>query len=257
MNAERYRCPAEEAFAFALDRTGGLREAVALGYTLKYQLPIYRYRVDFAFLNDDGRRLVVEIDGLSHDTALQRYTDHSRDNVLQLFGFRVLRFNADHLTRPINAKSDLAKNCVVSTLQHLRAMPVLCREQVEAFDVLYRDFLKSRGHRHERGFRGVTVLDNAGRREYEIARIVFSEHDATLTQCLDHEIARDTYKEIVSYLDALSFADPTILKQDLEKRYQAAFERALKERRHNAVEFERDRIARAALRVATKPWVCT
>lgn len=254
---ERYRCPAEEAFAYAIERTGVLKEAEALGYALKYQYPVHRYKVDFAFLHGDGRRLVVEIDGTSHNGEGQQARDRERDNFLQLLGFRVLRFDDDHLVRPIDSKNDRARDCAEQTLLHLQTMPVLQPVQLNVFDKAYCQYLKKVHGDHPRNWRGVAVLDKHGQQEYTDAYRIFIAHEGKLTEFLNKETAGIALKGIVSYLNDLTADDPLLTRQQISERYHADFARLLKERKHNIKEFEKERKkreAKAQAKAANKPW---
>jgi very-short-patch-repair endonuclease len=58
------------------------------GAKFQRQVPLGNYIQDFICFE---RRLVIEIDGLSHEVAEQRVADKERDGWLQEQGFRVLR----------------------------------------------------------------------------------------------------------------------------------------------------------------------
>jgi very-short-patch-repair endonuclease len=65
------------------------------GLAFRRQAPIGKYIVDFVC---HARRLIVEIDGESHDFAARIERDHVRDHWLSSRGYRVKRFaNADVL----------------------------------------------------------------------------------------------------------------------------------------------------------------
>ena len=61
-----------------------------LGAAFKQQVPLDRYIVDFLA---PAVKLVVEVDGGVH--SLRRSADARRDRVLQRFGYRVLRLDAE------------------------------------------------------------------------------------------------------------------------------------------------------------------
>jgi len=63
-----------------------------LGAKFSRQMPIGPFFADFLCRE---RRLVVELDGHSHDVAPER--DAARDAWLRRAGFRVLRFTNDHV----------------------------------------------------------------------------------------------------------------------------------------------------------------
>ena len=58
------------------------------GAKFQRQVPLGSYIVDFVCF---GVRLVVEVDGLSHEDPAQRDADKERDSWLREQGFRVLR----------------------------------------------------------------------------------------------------------------------------------------------------------------------
>lgn len=59
-----------------------------LGFKFRRQRPISRYIADFACME---AKLIVEIDGLSHDLADQIEYDVERTRILNALGWRVLR----------------------------------------------------------------------------------------------------------------------------------------------------------------------
>ena len=70
-----------------------LRNLRPQGYHFRRQAPIDDFIVDFACFS---HRLVVEVDGIQHDTVEGRVKDAARDAHLRWQGFTVLRFgNAD------------------------------------------------------------------------------------------------------------------------------------------------------------------
>ncbi len=85
-----------------------------LGYKLAVQFPVDPYRLDFAFVHEDGRKLCVELDG--HDfherTAVQATHDRQRDRAMMLQGWRVIRFTGMEIHHNTSA-------CVKETLLHL------------------------------------------------------------------------------------------------------------------------------------------
>jgi very-short-patch-repair endonuclease len=62
------------------------------GAKFQRQVPLGNYIVDFACF---AHRLIVEIEGPSHDVPEQRFADHARDVWLRDQGFRVLRLSND------------------------------------------------------------------------------------------------------------------------------------------------------------------
>ena len=70
-----------------------LRQLRRQGYHFRRQAPLASYIVDFACFE---QRLIIEVDGIQHDTPQGRSSDAARDADLQWRGFNVLRFrNAD------------------------------------------------------------------------------------------------------------------------------------------------------------------
>ena len=61
------------------------------GYQFRRQRPIDNYIVDFACL---PLKLVIEVDGLSHDSEEAQQKDKIRDKRLKELGFTNLRFSA-------------------------------------------------------------------------------------------------------------------------------------------------------------------
>jgi very-short-patch-repair endonuclease len=66
-----------------------LRKLRLAGYHFRRQAPIANYIVDFACFS---QRLIVELDGIQHDTRRGRVADAARDADLMWRGFKVLRF---------------------------------------------------------------------------------------------------------------------------------------------------------------------
>jgi very-short-patch-repair endonuclease len=82
----RHSTPAEQLLWSVLrDRRLG-------GFKFRRQRPIGAYVVDFVCLE---RRLIVEVDGLSHDLTAEH--DERRDATLRAAGYRVLRFGNDEV----------------------------------------------------------------------------------------------------------------------------------------------------------------
>ena len=66
-----------------------LRKLRAQGYHFRRQCPIEGYIVDFACLS---HRVIIEVDGIQHDTEAGIEADMARDAQLHWQGFNVLRF---------------------------------------------------------------------------------------------------------------------------------------------------------------------
>lgn len=64
------------------------------GYKFRRQHPIYRYIADF-YCHE--LLLVIELDGGVHDGIGQQEHDRSRDQIIQEYGIRVLRFKNEEV----------------------------------------------------------------------------------------------------------------------------------------------------------------
>lgn len=71
-----------------------------LGAKFRRQLPIDRYIVDFACIE---AKLVIEVDGRSHDVEAQRAYDETRLTQLNELGWRVLVVRDDDVLRDVLA----------------------------------------------------------------------------------------------------------------------------------------------------------
>lgn len=71
-----------------------LRDFRPLGARFRRETPIGPYIADFAWLS---ARIVVEVDGHSHETDEGRRHDRRRDAFLAAEGFKVLRFDNDQV----------------------------------------------------------------------------------------------------------------------------------------------------------------
>src|SRR5690606_974233 len=67
---------------------GWLKTLRSEGFHFRRQAPFRGYFLDFVCFS---RRLVIELDGLSHNNPLQEEHDRVRDRILAREGFRVLR----------------------------------------------------------------------------------------------------------------------------------------------------------------------
>jgi len=75
-----------------------------LGFKFRRQRPISRYIADFACME---AKLIVEIDGASHDLADQIEYDAERTRILNALGWRVLRLRDTLVLSDANAASAL------------------------------------------------------------------------------------------------------------------------------------------------------
>ena len=74
-----------------------LRRRQLGGYRFRRQVPLGPYVVDFACY---ARRLVIEVDGPSHDTTVER--DAAREEWLKARGFRILHFRAEEVLQGLD-----------------------------------------------------------------------------------------------------------------------------------------------------------
>jgi very-short-patch-repair endonuclease len=70
-----------------------LRRRQIEGWKFRRQAPIGEYIVDFYC---PAARLVIELDGSSHDNEVQFGYDQNRQRWLESQGYKVLRFSADY-----------------------------------------------------------------------------------------------------------------------------------------------------------------
>ena len=89
-----------------------LRDRRCEGAKFQRQVPLGKYIVDFVCFES---RLIVEIDGPTHDSAVARATDASRDAWLDSQGFRILRLSNELVI----ASSELA----VAKIREAIALP--------------------------------------------------------------------------------------------------------------------------------------
>ncbi|PWV98747.1 very-short-patch-repair endonuclease [Hoeflea marina] len=75
-----------------------LRDFRPRGARFRRETPIGPYIADFAWLS---KKIVIEVDGDSHETEAGLLHDRARDRWMQAQGYRVLRFdNSDVLDAP-------------------------------------------------------------------------------------------------------------------------------------------------------------
>jgi very-short-patch-repair endonuclease len=70
----------------------GLRNKQLGGYRFRRQHPIETFIADFVCVKE---RLIVEVDGVTHETAKELAYDHRRTRALEMLGWRVIRYAND------------------------------------------------------------------------------------------------------------------------------------------------------------------
>ena len=75
-----------------------LRARKMKGYQFRRERPILNFIVDFACLN---LKLIIEVDGLTHQSEEARQRDQNRDNILLQAGFTTLRFEDNYILNEI------------------------------------------------------------------------------------------------------------------------------------------------------------
>ncbi|MCA9379005.1 endonuclease domain-containing protein [Candidatus Dojkabacteria bacterium] len=85
-----------------------LRNRGLLGYKFRRQVPIMNYIADFY---SEELKLVIEIDGASHDEAKYKY-DVKRQEDLEKLGIYVLRFSEHFVVRDIHNVVQTIENYV-------------------------------------------------------------------------------------------------------------------------------------------------
>ncbi len=83
------------------------------GYKFKRQVPIASYIVDFLC---PEARVIVELDGVSHDRPERRAHDERRHVFLRSQGFRVLRFSNDLMLGNGNLVLDTVRQAIEAEL---------------------------------------------------------------------------------------------------------------------------------------------
>jgi very-short-patch-repair endonuclease len=92
---------------------GQLKLLRARGFHFRRQTPFRGYILDFVCFD---RRLVVEVDGVTHTVDAQAVKDRVRDAVLAREGFTTLRFDNA-------AVRDELDSVMTAVLAHLEALP--------------------------------------------------------------------------------------------------------------------------------------
>lgn len=93
-----------------------LRRLRAQGYHFRRQVPIDEFIVDFACYT---HRLVIEVDGIQHDSVEGRQMDSARDAHLRWQGFTILRFR----------NGDVAKNIEGVMSEVMAALGAVVRQE--------------------------------------------------------------------------------------------------------------------------------
>jgi very-short-patch-repair endonuclease len=123
---------AEQTFADAL------REFWLPGWRIcRQQMHVHTYWLDFALLDEQGRRLNIEIDGKAH--RYQQYSDGLRDAFCSSVGFRVLRISDEDVF-------DDVRRCVVKTRRIFSLLAARTINEIDALDSVYREYLKKHGY---------------------------------------------------------------------------------------------------------------
>lgn len=85
-----------------------LRDFRPCGARFRRETPIGPYIADFAWLS---ARLIVEVDGDTHETSAGRRHDARRDAFLRAQGFTVLRFdNSDVIDAPDHVFTEIERH---------------------------------------------------------------------------------------------------------------------------------------------------
>ena len=93
-----------------------LRELRRQGYHFRRQAPIDNFIVDFVCFS---HRLIIEVDGIQHDTAEGLKKDAARDAQLHWQGFTLLRFH----------NSDVSENIEGLIAEVLAALGALVKQE--------------------------------------------------------------------------------------------------------------------------------
>jgi very-short-patch-repair endonuclease len=86
-----------------------LRNSEMKGYVFRRQRPVLNYIADFACL---PLKLIIEVDGFTHNDSKAIEYDKKRDDDLQKAGFRILRFSAFQVLRQINSVREIIEDWI-------------------------------------------------------------------------------------------------------------------------------------------------
>jgi very-short-patch-repair endonuclease len=84
-----------------------------LGVHFRRQVPIGKYIFDFASLEI---KLIVEVDGIQHQSDMQKRADAIRDTFLRGNGFHVMRFSNDDVSSSVEGVADQ----ILATIEELK-----------------------------------------------------------------------------------------------------------------------------------------
>jgi very-short-patch-repair endonuclease len=86
-----------------------LRKNYMLGFSFRRQHIIGPYITDFCCLE---KKLVIEIDGSSHDNSIRLTEDAKRQSYLERTGFRVLRFSVNDVEKNLHNVVSVIKDYI-------------------------------------------------------------------------------------------------------------------------------------------------
>lgn len=89
-------------------------KAKLTGYTFNRQRPVLNYIADFMCKE---LKLIIEVDGSSHDSEEAQIKDGIRQQNLEDAGFKVIRFTNEDVLKNI----DWVRNNILQTLETLKA----------------------------------------------------------------------------------------------------------------------------------------
>ena len=84
-------------------------------FKFRYQHPLSKYIVDFVCL---PAKLVIEIDGLSHDSASQ--DDQIRQEYIEQLGYQVLRFSNQDIMNDVNSVAETIVTFATKRIKTIR-----------------------------------------------------------------------------------------------------------------------------------------
>jgi very-short-patch-repair endonuclease len=169
---QKCESPAEKDLLLALERIEP--QASKLGFELDGQFEVPPYRTDFAFVAQDGRKLVVEVDG--HDfhekTPEQAGWDKKRDRYLVLGGWRVVRFTGTEVHRS-------AFTCASEVLVHLQQIAVT-KVQVSVIEAVAKTMVRLTKMTAEKKTKDREAYEELRRRNEKTRQAVLEEYNKAL-----------------------------------------------------------------------------